>query len=885
MDGIELNGKYINFKVAGKGKLEKILLHAIRTNSSKKIEIVNHCFKKIKIKPHKKLDNDVSFIECAMKHDYDLLCKYVPNLNISAPCYNIINLCVEYNRADLLNKYVKSKPININQVINGHTPLTLAILKRNLECLQILVDNGCRLHGNKMESLSPIDFLLNEIKMAEIENNLSDGDITFFKYAINKLLPININDNAYDKSEYDLLFDPEKIIKSKCFRNVTDLYNVSSNEFKISCIVNNLIFDNAELYSFCNLIQHDKHDFIKEFIKLRPYILLMNIVDQYIAVHAFDLGNDELRDHIVDTYSKILLKKQMGFLHFLTNQNMTKYVIKLLDKKPKRANTKNEDGRTILETALLSKKATDENLKETIDVLIKYGVDPNSENNMGTNSTHIATLFNSNEVLAHLIQYVDKDDNMDHLQIACSIGEFDKVKTLSNSGFKIIRDESEIPLCIYAALNINSYDIVNYILSEPKFGIEKKNYSHLLSLAKDNQSHNKILRLFDESIEQNDNEDVDDDILKLHGTFLNFSKHYCDNEMELICVTKTILLMFLKIIYANGRSVLSYGFFSSELKYITKNGKMRNRACVSELLNVIIIHQKIKNIYAIELMHIYEDVINEQECESLVHAHRNSLAKNREKLEHLSELLERLFKFVVDVSDKKYEEYIKGFKHNFENDDVTITDSSEEPPDDENNIAIDDDKISDNNGHAINSGSNEINQIVEVITTSNIEYPKITMNLAKQMISSLLSRLTYPFTTNNYGILSKKLSEDVVISDEGNKYKIFENDIPVAVVYKNNKHNIPCWIKHYGYNVCNKDDDNHMFPFAIDILIHWLWEKGDNTLKCGYGKSKTSTCLYFYGKYFLNERWTRGYFEYFLNDKNILFHRLFKPLKMSFIVD
>lgn len=59
--------------------------------------MVDYVFKKCKTKIHKKLENDMSFVECTLKHnEFDILCKYSTDLNIMASNYNIINACVEY---------------------------------------------------------------------------------------------------------------------------------------------------------------------------------------------------------------------------------------------------------------------------------------------------------------------------------------------------------------------------------------------------------------------------------------------------------------------------------------------------------------------------------------------------------------------------------------------------------------------------------------------------------------------------------------------------------------------------------------------------------------------------------------------------------------------
>ena len=75
-----------------------------------------------------------------------------------------------------------------------------------------------------------------------------------------------------------------------------------------------------------------------------------------------------------------------------------------------------------------------------------------------------------------------------------------------------------------------------------------------------------------------------------------------------------------------------------------------------------------------------------------------------------------------------------------------------------------------------------------------------------------------------------------------------------------------------------KTDFNHMFPFMIDNMI--------KNFKCVI-KTKISkthhykgemTMLYFPGKIIHNDgKVINGNFEYFISQRGILFHRLFKP--------
>ncbi len=154
-----------------------------------------------------------------------------------------------------------------------------------------------------------------------------------------------------------------------------------------------------------------------------------------------------------------------------------------------------------------------------------------------------------------------------------------------------------------------------------------------------------------------------------------------------------------------------------------------------------------------------------------------------------------------------------------------------------------------------------------------------------------MSKLEYPFVLTN-GITIKRLIYDdmkLKIQEYDNKFDIIKNNAVVAVIQKNNKkstnsikHNvlIPKWFDHYGYNICtdNKLDDDHTFPFVIDILLMDLINKKNKNIKCSYMTigAEESMFMFFKGYLLKNGEMVPGHFEYFVNKKNMLFHRLFK---------
>ena len=135
-----------------------------------KQKIIN--VKKIKFKPHKKLNDKINFIECMLKSkQYKLLDKYVPNLLIHSPNYNIINTSVKLNDVEILKKYIKIKGVNKFQFIENHTSMMIAIENKNIECLEILIQNGVSIEYEPEINITSIEFLFDIINKEKYKLN------------------------------------------------------------------------------------------------------------------------------------------------------------------------------------------------------------------------------------------------------------------------------------------------------------------------------------------------------------------------------------------------------------------------------------------------------------------------------------------------------------------------------------------------------------------------------------------------------------------------------------------------------------------------------------------------------------------------------------------
>ena len=188
-----------NYKTLKQNKLEDLIIEILENDNPLKEKIIDHYINKFKFKSHKKLNNKISFIECALKYkQYDLLNKYVPNLQIHTPHYNIINTCVNINNVELLQNYIKKIGINKFQYIDGYTPLMIAIKNKYIECLNILLQNYVPIHIIPNTNISPLEYLFDNI-LEQYKNYNITHDEQYIKI-LNLLLP-KINNDLFDTNK------------------------------------------------------------------------------------------------------------------------------------------------------------------------------------------------------------------------------------------------------------------------------------------------------------------------------------------------------------------------------------------------------------------------------------------------------------------------------------------------------------------------------------------------------------------------------------------------------------------------------------------------------------------------------------------------------------
>lgn len=931
MLSIQRDGKDVNIKRLGEGTLQVLVLESIKSNHPKKYEIVDYYFKKYKFKPHRVLNGEMSFIECTLKHDFDMLTKYVQDIDIKAPGYNVINACVMSERIDLLKKYIKKKGNNLNEFICNQTPLLIATKQKNKAIFDILIDNGCQLDDVDDSGENPFSYILKAI-IDDLKNNVTTNK-DFYLHAIRRLLPTiptSIYEEMVDQSQ--MLKSPylEFLINNNCpiSKELANLYGNRDLLLGLTKQTNLNISGVYEHIYLSEIVENsDCVEYVQEILLRRPYLALRKYEKSVLMRQLCAYSSPTCLDFLIKSFHLLISQIPDAVFALLVPESL-KWIKQMIEIYPNLIKLKNSENKNLIESVLLTDYENHYKI-ECLDYFKSLGESLTYCDEEGSNPLSIVIQHGDLELFTYILKHFDTESIKNLTEMskneymscpiiqACHYGKLDQIKLLVKQGFPVIMAEEDIgnnssislPACVSTILFRNNHDLLQYVIECPDFKIEREQRDYIFEFAKANKCSNSILSMFDEKYEELE-ETIDPEIIKLNGLLSSYFSQYkasltrdnFDSNFRLISCLKTVLLVILKIIQSDDDRIYKTSYFNNASESFKKyfNEKYDH----IDMIYVILEFQKIDYEYRYLQSHILTPLMTGSQIRSdMINIYKKDLIEFEVKFKSFGTMLDKLYKLLTECESENYTaeidetceccrkkcycdgcgDYMGSTKKIHVMTPATITDTSgsnelycqlvSTQPETfkglkQMNIPIN------TNSHSPNSNDadDEINELLRVYHTFSLE---------PSLIDQLLSRVAYPFEAPNYHLLKQMLSTDVICTEQDNKYSIYNGQEPIATIYKNNKQNIPCWVEHYGYNICEKMDKNHMFPFGVDIIMHKLWNSGK--IKCGYAVTDTSKRIYIYGKVYMDSRWTRGYFEYFLNDKNILFHRLFKPLTKAHI--
>lgn len=942
----------INIKRLGCFELEKMVIEAIKLNCENKVQIVDFYFNKFKFKPHKRLDNNMSFIDCCLKYkDLDLLNKYIKDLNISAPNYNVINACVFSNNPEMLKKYIKMKNINIDQLVNEDTPITLAIKNKSIECFDILLENGACVSNIDNRYYTSFFILMEQVLNDHDNKKLTDESIKMYLYMLDKLLPITFSNHFSSDINNGIrdLINPNDVFKSIYLDHAIYSHNVGDSDYKnknknlpevflntknniiVRKILNqyNLTFTNDDLVQLRKLLFGKLDVFLNMIVNRRPHLL---ILDDFVLVNIIcNSGNDAMINNLFENH-QLIIERVKKIIFILLKSGQTKYVEKMIHKYPK-----------LLEVKLFGYKFIDRTLQSDMDdddkiKYIRYFIDKGVDiNYRGSPLTHLDTAIGccSDKIIEFVMNVVDKS-SYTHLISAIQYEKPNIFKLLAENKCNIYNDDVDSdssssnssnssnggndirnPPCVIYAIKAFNYEILKYIVESEIFNLNEKQLNGYYKFATGVKAPDIILNLFNKEHEIKDT-NVNFKLLRLRGIFSLYINNYDTKKKEILMCSKVVILLVLKIINDPLEKLCKQLAFYDEQKFAKEHPDFMHdpetlQRCCGLIDTYICIDVKLRKIST--LYNLCHDVINDELRKiDEIPEYKIQLTPYNDKIQELVSLLNILFNNAIsedskeddnnyDMDDNKYDlydcdndkddinnellKYKTIAKQKIESQKLKNTTESVESAESAEFVQTVQTDESVQTAELIQSiQSNQSNQLNQLIGSN--KYP-IENTIPQKYVDSTLSLLTYPFTLDNYDFLKQKiLSEKIEIYEKHEKFLIYSNLKIIAIVYKNNnninKKNIPCWFSHYGYNIGinEKQDDNHMFSFAIDYFIHKNWNKC--IIKCSYSKInnyKIATCLYFFGKMLIDDKYVSGYFEYFINHNGMLFHRLFKPYQQQ----
>lgn len=927
MLSIQKDGKDVNIKRLGEGSLQVLILESIKSNHPKKYEIVDYYFKKYKFKPHRVLNGEMSFIECTLKHDFDMLTKYVQDIDIKAPGYNVINACVIAGRVDLLKKYVKKKGNNLNEFICNQTPLIIASKQKNKEMFDILINNGCKLDDVDDNGETPLSYIMKGI-IEDLKNNITTNK-TFYLHAIQRLLP-NTPNGIYDEmiDQSAMLKSPylEFLIYNNCpmSEELTNLYGGQDLLLSLTRQTNLNISGVYEHIYLLEIAENGGNEYAQEIMSRRPYLALKKYDKNLLIKHLCAYSSPNFLDFLIKEFHLLISQIPDAVFALLVPESL-KWIKLLFAIYPNLIKLKNSEGKNLIESVLLTDYETRYKI-ECLEYFKSLGENFTYCDEEGSNPLSIVVQHGDLELFTYIVKHFDVEaikrltetSKNEYLSCpiiqACHYGKIDYIKLLVKQGFPIISVEEDIdnnstimlPACVSTILFRNNHDLLQYIIECPDFKIEREQRDYIFEFAKANKCSNRILSMFDEKYEELA-ETIDPKIIQLNGLLSAYFSQYkasltrdnFDSNFRLISCLKTVLLVILKIIQSDDKRTYKNSYFNDAIESFKKyfNPKYDH----IDMIYVILESQKIDYEYSFIQSHILTPLMTGSQIRSdMINIYKKDLIEFEDKFKSFGDMLDKLYKLLTECENENYIEdpdescdccrkkcycegcgdYMGTTKKIHVMTPATVVDTSgsnelycqlvsTQP---ETFKGLKPMHISSTNSPNSNDADDEMPELLRMYHT---------FSLQSTLVDKLLSRVAYPFEAPNYNLLKQMLSVDVVCTEQDNKYSIYDGSLPIATIYKNNKQTISCWIEHYGYNICEKMDKNHMFPFGVDIIMHKLWDSGK--IKCGYAVTDTSKRIYIYGKVYMDDRWTRGYFEYFLNDKNILFHRLFKPLTKAHI--
>jgi ankyrin repeat protein len=833
--------KQISDKPIKKESFDKYLTYYIENKDDKRIEkmkkYIEYGFdvnENISNKKYNWLDfgilnNDIPLIGLLIKNNINIH-------KIDSNNLNIIFKCVLSNNYILL-KYFLNLGVNPNHLNSENdTPLILScIIKNGYKCVKILLEHPDIQIDNPKQKLNPIDLIINKIELG------NKNYLELLEILIKKKKKIEKNDMLVLRASVH--YNNLEIVKI-FVDNFPSVLNKSSDDNDFNTIVHMAILENHQemlkyFYTFKQLDWKKKN---KEDINYLEYMCYYQMVD--------------LVEIFCEQYPKVL-EITYGRTHSIIDNVITMHEYNKLP----------ED------------KA--EKTKKIIKILIKYGANINYRNEIGYTLIFPSIQYTNEKFVQFMIDIGAsiKDklirnkefppvSNNDPVGFAVQMGKLEIVKVLLNNGGSLHQVEKKnlkLYTAILIAIKYAREGIFNYLITIPeiKSWINSSPIvsNYLFDYAMKYVCLNKnILEKFTPEYKLK-SINFDDPIYSVSWNEKRLSIHICD-YMEI-----------------ENKQVILYGLLES-VRILVRLSNLNNK-------NYTVTNENFENLYHC----ITTSILN---CQEIKNIHND-----------FYEWMEEYCSIISDRLDYHNNHNLKKIFGYVSNIYWEIPDIEE----DENCIENTDSDIMNAGLNIMNAGFNpkkyikkikklfksfqslkntledyekEILLIIDKYQTNKNSSFVVYKNkkfIEQDIVIKKLYKLFFPVKQPHYEYMYHSIvyNTDVILSQDINLIVMSENKIKSTLFYIKNNSTPSQWIKTYAPNIGKEDktDMLHMFPFILDKLLENFTCVQIESIDAVHGG--TNYMYYFNGILEYDGEIKTGCYEYFINSKGTLFHRMFRP--------
>jgi hypothetical protein len=870
-------------------EMSLIILKSIKKQEKDTIDLLRAAFK-LGFSPDHKSRSGAPFFH-AIVETSNLKCimefiRQGVSLHLDEYKTSIMHICAKNNNYQLIKYLIKKIDIEL-QDKKEMTALSYAALFENYETMDFLIDAGAKIPYYENGNIGVVDFLLQHIrryarekttppkkleqilkKLAIYKLKISDfDDLTMSKRSD---VELNTDSDIVQDSEeveidleeaerianygYDSSHDSDDEHNHDSDENLeSDSETCSDGETMCECCKKH---KNDLLFTLKTCIDHwnNNSTIIQILIDLYPNIVNY-MCDEYkntLFLHIAHKNINPLIEICLNTNVvnyDIKNKFDDSCIHILADHCNTKYIERISRNMKDLSALLSDEKRTPIDQVLLSYnkyKKTDLEAIETIDCLVLKGVNLDNENiykfhTMGTAIQHASAL-----VIDHMaklganLNFLNNDVDPftplfahDYVSYAAQLGELDKMIALINNGARIrITQEDKMPTFLLVAITYSKPNIIKYALKmdQVKPYLTVENNKKLLNICiKEGCTNLEILELFG-SKEIISKLELDDNII-LTQYYDNFISKFFDS-------------------YPTVRPYVLTG-----LKHIANFIlKVNSLKCKKDIFDLFLM-----------LDELYEYAGSIEKCNSINKL--ISIMANRINFRDC-QLFSNYFSIVAHVQNMH------------ETDSITISEIRRNIL---NNISLLDSNVK----KTVVTFAAAMTKLLSNQVKDELVKPLEILNGDKvEKIKHLLFKLSWPTKVEHYDEMYKRL-----ILNKGS-YKKTQTQLVFETI--NDKHTIKCevllfpnskqlkkpttWFKFYAQNIGKKQDDNHMFSFLMDSELENIPCVDRVVLNPKSMYTENSHLLYYFGKLTVDGESTFGAFEYFIDSRHTLFHRMFRPI-------